>query len=78
MPRSRQFATLFRLALLALGLSKARAAALLQVDKSLVGRWASGAGGREQVRAPGAGFRVNPTRDLSSTSGRLDLSLSLK
>ncbi|WP_066559491.1 helix-turn-helix transcriptional regulator [Croceicoccus bisphenolivorans] len=37
------FSTLFRIALLALGLSKARAASLLQVDKSLVGRWASGA-----------------------------------
>lgn len=37
------FAALFRLALLALGLSKTRAAALLSVDKSLVGRWAAGA-----------------------------------
>lgn len=37
------FSTLFRIALLALGISKARAAYLLQVDKSLVGRWASGA-----------------------------------
>ena len=36
------FATLFRIALLALGISKARAASLLQVDKSLVGRWAAG------------------------------------
>jgi len=37
------FGTLFRIALLALGISKVRAASLLQVDKSLVGRWASGA-----------------------------------
>lgn len=36
------FSVLFRIALLALGISKARAASLLQVDKSLVGRWASG------------------------------------
>lgn len=42
MGQVRDFAVLFRLALLALGLSKARAAALLAVDKSLVGRWAAG------------------------------------
>lgn len=36
------FSVLFRIALLALGISKARAASLLQVDKSLVGRWAAG------------------------------------
>lgn len=36
------FSVLFRIALLALGISKARAASLLQVDKSLIGRWASG------------------------------------
>lgn len=40
---SSPFSVLFRIALLALGISKARAAAVLQVDKSLVGRWASGA-----------------------------------
>jgi hypothetical protein len=33
---------LFRLALQALGLSRGRAAAMLQVDKSLVGRWVAG------------------------------------
>jgi hypothetical protein len=42
MRRAGDFAVLFRLALLALGLSKSRAAHLLDVDKSLVGRWASG------------------------------------
>lgn len=36
------FSVLFRIALLSLRLSKARAASLLQVDKSLVGRWAAG------------------------------------
>ncbi len=36
------FSVLFRIALLSLRLSKARAASLLQVDKSLVGRWATG------------------------------------
>lgn len=36
------FSILFRIALLASGLSKARTASLLQVDKSLVGRWAAG------------------------------------
>src|SRR5688500_13314749 len=36
------FAIKFTLALKALGLSRGRAAASLQVDKSLVGRWASG------------------------------------
>jgi transcriptional regulator with XRE-family HTH domain len=39
---NREFASHFRLALQALGLSRARAASLLQVDKSLVGRWAAG------------------------------------
>ena len=37
------FAARFRLALKALGLSRGRAAVELRVDKSLVGRWASGA-----------------------------------
>jgi transcriptional regulator with XRE-family HTH domain len=37
------FSARFRLALKALGLSRGRAAARLGVDKSLVGRWASGA-----------------------------------
>jgi transcriptional regulator with XRE-family HTH domain len=37
------FALRFRLALLALGVSRTQAASLLGVDKSLVGRWASGA-----------------------------------
>jgi transcriptional regulator with XRE-family HTH domain len=37
------FAPRFRLALQAMGLSRGRAAALLGVDKSLVGRWAAGA-----------------------------------
>jgi len=36
------FSVLFRIALLALRVSKAQAASLLQVDKSLVGRWAAG------------------------------------
>jgi hypothetical protein len=36
------FSRLFALALQALGLSRGRAASLLQVDKSLVGRWAAG------------------------------------
>jgi hypothetical protein len=36
------FSALFRLALQALGLSRGRAAATLQVDKSLVGRWVAG------------------------------------
>lgn len=36
------FSTLFRIGLLGLGISKARVASLLQVDKSLVGRWAAG------------------------------------
>ncbi|MGD9811183.1 MAG: helix-turn-helix domain-containing protein [Sphingobium sp.] len=36
------FNILFRIGLLALGISKARAASLLGVDKSLVGRWATG------------------------------------
>ncbi len=36
------FSALFRVAILALGISKARAASLLAVDKSLVGRWAAG------------------------------------
>lgn len=36
------FAARFRLALQAAGLSRGRAASLLAVDKSLVGRWASG------------------------------------
>lgn len=43
MTREADFSQHFRLALLAMGLSKSRAASLLQVDKSLVGRWASGA-----------------------------------
>ncbi len=37
-----EFAPRFRLALQALGLSRGRAAQQLRVDKSLVGRWASG------------------------------------
>ncbi len=37
-----EFAPRFRLALQALGLSRGRAASQLRVDKSLVGRWASG------------------------------------
>lgn len=37
-----RFPLLFRLALQALGISRARAASELAVDKSLVGRWASG------------------------------------
>lgn len=36
------FSVLFRIALLALRISKAQAASMLQVDKSLVGRWAAG------------------------------------
>lgn len=36
------FSVLLRIALLSLRLSNARAASLLQVDKSLVGRWATG------------------------------------
>ena len=42
MAEASSFSVLFRIALLALGISKARAASLLQVDKSLVGRWAAG------------------------------------
>jgi transcriptional regulator with XRE-family HTH domain len=37
-----EFAPRFRLALQALGLSRGRAASLIGVDKSLVGRWATG------------------------------------
>jgi hypothetical protein len=42
MDSQQDFSPLFRLALQALGLSRGRAAAVLQVDKSLVGRWAAG------------------------------------
>lgn len=42
MDSAQDFSPLFRLALQALGLSRGRAAAMLQVDKSLVGRWAAG------------------------------------
>lgn len=42
MAEASSFSVLFRIALLSLGLSKVRAASLLQVDKSLVGRWAAG------------------------------------
>lgn len=43
MAESKDFAVKFTLALGSLGLSRGRAAAKLEVDKSLVGRWASGA-----------------------------------
>ncbi len=42
MQEKEEFAPRFRLALQALGLSRGRAASQLNVDKSLVGRWASG------------------------------------
>lgn len=81
------FSALFRVALLALGISKARAASVLQVDKSLVGRWAAGtvkptehnlARITELVAERVPGFSMHDwQRDLASFSGLVGIDPAL-